>query len=290
MTSVCVPSSPAARPASTGSRMRQLAGHSLACTIWRTASAPASHVGKTMPAVARNVGRRWIRIQASRDHAEDALTADHHPVGTRACARAGQPAALPPALRRQHAHRLDEVVDVRVVRRVVAAGAGGDPTAQRREAEALGEVAQREPLGAQLGLELGAVDPGLDARRPRDGVELEHAVEAVHGHRDDGVGARRVHAPHHRRPGAEGHHLRVVRRAPVEHRDELLVGAGVGHDVGRVGEVQVERVGAVGEVGAVGVEGPLPRLGGAEGREGIGHPSCEPGGARRRPGRAPAPA
>ena len=65
MTSDCVPSSPAARPASTGSRMRQLAGHSLACTIWRTASAPASQVGNTMPAVARNVGRRWIRIQAS---------------------------------------------------------------------------------------------------------------------------------------------------------------------------------------------------------------------------------
>ena len=60
-----VPSSPAARPASTGSRMRQFAGHSLACTIWRTASVPASHVGNTMPAVARNVGRRWIRIHAS---------------------------------------------------------------------------------------------------------------------------------------------------------------------------------------------------------------------------------
>ena len=60
-----MPSSPAARPASMGSRMRQLAGHSLACTMWRTATVPVAHDGKTIPAVARNVGRRWIRIQAS---------------------------------------------------------------------------------------------------------------------------------------------------------------------------------------------------------------------------------
>ena len=45
--------------------MRQLAGQSFACTIWRTASVPISHDGNTMPAVARKVGRRWIRIHAS---------------------------------------------------------------------------------------------------------------------------------------------------------------------------------------------------------------------------------
>ena len=65
MTSDAVPSRPAARSASTGSRIRQFAGHSLACTIWRTASVPAAHVGNTMPAVARNVGRCWTRIHAS---------------------------------------------------------------------------------------------------------------------------------------------------------------------------------------------------------------------------------
>ena len=54
----------------------QLAGHSLACTIWRTASVPASHVGNTMPAVARNVGRRWIAHPRLGDHAEDPLAAD----------------------------------------------------------------------------------------------------------------------------------------------------------------------------------------------------------------------
>ena len=156
----------------------------------------------------------------------------------------------------------------------MAAGAGGDPTAERREAEALREVAEREPLGPELGLELWAVDPGLDAGRPRDGVELEEPVEPVHGHGHDGVGLRRVHAPHDGRPGAEGHHLRAVRRAPVEDGDELVLRARVGHDVGRVGEVEVERVGAVGEVGAVGVERPLPRLGGAAPGERVRHPDA----------------
>ena len=45
--------------------MRRLAGHSLACTRWRTASQPADHDENVTPAVARNTGRRWIRIQAS---------------------------------------------------------------------------------------------------------------------------------------------------------------------------------------------------------------------------------
>ena len=45
--------------------MRRLAGHSLACTIIRTASQPAAHESNVIPAVARNTGRRWIRIHAS---------------------------------------------------------------------------------------------------------------------------------------------------------------------------------------------------------------------------------
>ena len=205
-----MPSSPAARSASTGSRIRQFAGHSLACTIWRTASVPASHVGNTMPAVARNVGRRWIAHPRLGDDAEDPLAADHQAVGAGPGARAREPAALPPALRREHPHRLDEVVDVGVVRRVVAARAGGDPAAERREAEALREVAQREAVRPQLVLERRPVDAGLDARGAGGRVDLEHAVEAVHGDGDDGVGVRRVDAPDHRRAGAERDDLDVA--------------------------------------------------------------------------------
>ena len=45
----------------------------------------------------------------------------------------------------------------------MAAGAGGDPAAEGREAEALREVAQREPVRAELVLQRRAVDAGLDA-------------------------------------------------------------------------------------------------------------------------------
>ena len=44
--------------------MRRLAGHSLACTICRTASYPAAHDGNVTPAVARYCGRRCRRIHA----------------------------------------------------------------------------------------------------------------------------------------------------------------------------------------------------------------------------------
>ncbi len=128
-------------------------------------------------------GRRWMRIHASVMTPRMPSLPITMPVGARPGAGAGQAAALPPALRREHAHRLDEVVDVGVVRGVVAARAGGDPAAERREAEALREVAQREAVRAQLVLERRAVDAGLDAGRARHRVDLEHPVEAVHGDR-----------------------------------------------------------------------------------------------------------
>ena len=51
--------------ADSGSRMRRLAGHSLAWAICRTASLPSAQESKVMPAVARNTGRACTRIQAS---------------------------------------------------------------------------------------------------------------------------------------------------------------------------------------------------------------------------------
>ena len=104
------------------------------------------------------------------DHAEDPLGADQHPVGARPGAGARQAAALPDAARRDRAHRLDEVVDVGVQRGEVAAGAGGDPAAERRVLERLRVVAQRQPVRLQLLLELRARwrRPGC-ARRARPG-------------------------------------------------------------------------------------------------------------------------
>ncbi len=87
------------------------------------------------------------------DHAEDPLGADQHPVGARAGARAGQPAALPDAARRDRAHRLDQVVDVGQLGREVPARPGRDPAAERRVLERLREVAQGQPVLGELVLE-----------------------------------------------------------------------------------------------------------------------------------------
>ena len=69
------------------------------------------------------------------DDAENALGADEQAVGAGAGTGAGQAAGGDDAVRRHHAQRLDEVVDVRVERGEVAAGAGGDPATQRRQLE-----------------------------------------------------------------------------------------------------------------------------------------------------------
>src|SRR5439155_6935043 len=84
------------------------------------------------------------------DHAEDALGADQKTVRTGTGAGPRESPALPGPRRRDRAHRLDQVVDMRVERGEVAAGPGGDPAAECRVLERLGEVPQREALLAQL--------------------------------------------------------------------------------------------------------------------------------------------
>ena len=218
--SACVPSSPGGSAQPRPDRgCGKFAGHSFACTIWRTASQAGC------PRVERRP-RRWPGTRPPLDahprlgdDAEDALAADHHPVRCRPGTAAGQPPGLPPSPRREHAHRLDEVVDVGVVRGVVAAGAGGDPAAERREAERLREVAQREAVRPQLILELRAEDSRLDAGGPRRLVDLEHPVEAVDRDGHDRVGFRagsRPRRPTTRRRTARPHGrcLRTSRRWP----------------------------------------------------------------------------
>ena len=61
----------------------------------------------------------------------------------------------------------------------MAAGAGGYPPAERGVLERLREVAQRERVLAQLLLEPRPGRAGLDPRRPRSGVHLQHPVEAL---------------------------------------------------------------------------------------------------------------
>ena len=201
------------------------------------------------------------------DHAEDPLGADQHAVGARAGARAGQPAALPGPARGDRAHGLDQVVDVRVERREVPAGAGGDPAAERRELERLREVPQRQPMLAELVLEPRARRPGLDARGPRHGIDLEHAVERAQVERDStrvAVAHGRLDTANHARPAAVRDRGRARVRAPFEHGLALALVARERDHVRRVVEAAAEGAHDVAVGLAVGVRGALVQLGRAD--------------------------
>ena len=123
----------------------------------------------------------------------------------------------------------------------MAAGAGGDPAAEGGEPEGLREVSQGVAAGPQLLLEVGTEHSGLDAGGPGHVVDLEHAVELVqryhHRRAQVVVGGD---TPHHRRSAAVGDGHIAVGVAPVEGGFHLGLVSGVGHHVGRVGEIKVE--------------------------------------------------
>lgn len=197
------------------------------------------------------------------DDAEDALGSDGEPVRVRAGARSGQPPRLPPAGRREHPHRLDELVDVRVVGRVVPAGAGRDPAAERRPGKALREMPQRVPARPELVLQVRAKRPGLDQRGPGDLVYLEDLVQLVQRDGDDGSGAvRRGDAADHRAAAAVRDRAVALVRAPGQDRLHLRLGARVRDHVGRVRVVAANAV--YRPLAAIGVVGALPGTGEAE--------------------------
>ena len=109
-----------------------------------------------------------------RDDAENAFRADHHAIGARARAGAGQAAPLKRAARRHRAQRFHEVVDVGVERREMPAAARRDPAAERRILEALREMAERQAMRLELRFERGAIGAALDQRGARRLVDLLH--------------------------------------------------------------------------------------------------------------------
>ena len=134
-------------------RLRQRA-HRVARRLVKSSNSTAAE--------ARWVGRGRTRIHAS----VITPSVPSEPISI----RSGETPAPEPGSRRdsqaphgrQRPHRLDEVVDVRVERREVAAGAGGDPAAERRELKRLREVAQGQPV-------LGRAAPRARARWRRPG-------------------------------------------------------------------------------------------------------------------------
>ena len=175
------------------------------------------------------------------DHAEDPLRADQHPVRAGAGARARQPPALPLAVQGHRPHRLDQVVDVGVEGREVAAGAGRDPAAQRRVLERLREVAQGEAVLAQLLLEHAArwrrpgSAPPSRPRRPRGrGPSAAGRCVTTPGY---SLAHPRLDPADDAGAAAVGDRRRPLVGAEVEDDVDVLGGLGVRDQVGRVREL-----------------------------------------------------
>ena len=139
-------------------------------------------------------------------------------------------------------HRLDQVVDVGVERREVAAGAGRDPAAERRVLERLREVAQREAVLLQLLLErAGRCAPPGSARRARPGRPRARGRGARRSSETEGRSpSARLDAADDAGAAAEGDRpprpASSTRRAPPRRRPRL----GVGDEVGRARELAAE--------------------------------------------------
>ncbi len=150
-----LPSPAIVSSASPASSRRQLDGYSPDCEIARTHSAPRAKSPKRTPAEARCSGRGCTRTHA--------LVITPRMPSEPASRRSGLGPAPEPGRRRDshtpdgrdRARGLQEVLDVRPDRREMARGAGGDPAAERRQLERLGEVAEREPVLAEGRLERG---------------------------------------------------------------------------------------------------------------------------------------
>ncbi len=164
------------------------------------------------------------------DDAERAFRSEDQPVGRRARARTRQAASLHDARGRHHARGLDEVVDVRVLRGVVAARARGDPAAERRELETLREMSQGQPMRLELRFEFGPERAGLDARRTADGIDVEHLIEPfeVERHRACVAFAEPcIDAAAHAAAATVRNHRDVLRLRPVEDVDDRLLVLGI---------------------------------------------------------------
>lgn len=166
-----------------------------------------------------------------------------------------------------------------VQRGVVPTGTRGQPAAQRRELEALGEVAKGEPGRTQLVLQVRPSCPALDPRRPARAVDLEHPVQPGHVERDHPgvVTAPVFHPTDHRAPRAVGHHGNSSVAGPVEHADHVVLGARVRHHVGGSGHVPIERTHHVAVRLAVGVTGTIGDGAGDDAAEGRRRDHTGPG-------------
>ena len=151
-------------------------------------------------------------------------------------------------------------------RREVAAGAGGDPAAERRELERLREVAQRQPVLAELVLELRARRAGLDraARETRSTSSTRSSAPQVDRHRGRVALDRGSTPPTTLVPPPNGIAAAPADGAPVEQPRHVGLVARARDHVGRVVDLAAEGAHHVAVGPAVGVGGALVGVGRAD--------------------------
>ena len=208
--------------ASEASSRRQLDGNRPDWEISRTAPAAAMKSSNSTPAEALNSRPRPDPDPGLGDRAEDPLRAGQQAVGRGTGAGTRQPPALPGPARGDRPHRLDQVLDVGIDGREVPAGPGRDPAAEGRVLEGLREVAQGQPVLAQLRFQPRPGRPGLDSRRQRCRVDLQHPVQPPQVHRHHRpIPEPRLHPADDAGPAPERNHRRPLGLRPAQNRLDL---------------------------------------------------------------------
>ena len=164
----------------------------------------------------------------------------------------------------------DKIVDMRFGGRVVTAGAGDDPAAERRELEALRVVPERQSMRPKLVLERRPVNARTDPRRAACTIDLMHFVEAFEIERNRRrvfIADSRFDTPDNARSTAERNDSDVVASSPIEDGRDLVFSFGKSDEIGRVRYVAHPHAQDVRERSAVGVQQPIVRRCGEAGRQ-----------------------
>jgi len=112
-----------------------------------------------------------------------------------------------------------------------------DPAAKRRVLKRLRKVPQGQPVLAQLLFQHRPGGAGLDPRRQRLRIDLQHPVQSPQVERDNRpIPDPRLNPPNHTRPAAERHHSRPGGLTPSQHRLDLRLVLGEGDQIRRVGK------------------------------------------------------
>ena len=180
-------------------------------------------------------GRQPVHVHGrGADDAEAALAAEDHLAHARAGRGARHRADDEHPARRGDAQTAGQLGDVAVLVGLHARRARGDPAAERRVRERVGEVAHRPAGRVELLLQARAVDARLHLGQPRRRVDRQHPVEPAHVDRDHRprFALRRLQAARDVRARAErDHHGVGVQRRP-QHLRQLLLAPGTHHEVG----------------------------------------------------------